>query len=186
MSHGNSQLNNALRALAAESAGAGAPERLRGKLQAELRARARKRRLAALWPVGLAVAAALVIGVWIGRSHPATPASDLQTAAITQPQPLPATAAETVSETAPDLPAPLPATTPRARLVRSAPARTAPPATPWFFYNAAPLAEKGHVVPITVPAATAAQFGVFRGTDTVPAQLFIGDDGMVRAIRFVR
>ncbi|MBI4889845.1 MAG: hypothetical protein HY821_04410 [Acidobacteria bacterium] len=133
-------------------------------------------------PIGLAAAAALVMGVWIGRSHPAEPSAEPQSAAVTAPAPAVAPVAEAVTE----VPAPAAAGTPRARLVRSAPARTAPAATPWFFYNAAPLAEKGHVVPVTVPAATAAQFGVIRGTETVPAQLFIGDDGMVRAIRFVR
>jgi hypothetical protein len=58
--------------------------------------------------------------------------------------------------------------------------------TPWYFYTGVPQAERGQVVRIRVSATTAAQFGIYRGTDDVPAQVFIGDDGVARAIRFVR
>ena len=58
--------------------------------------------------------------------------------------------------------------------------------TPWYFYAGLPLTGSGQVVRVEVSSATAAQFGVFAGPGLVPAQVFIGDDGLARAIRFVR
>lgn len=188
MNRENDSLRDALRALAAETAEASAPDRVRQSLHSELRGRARRRRLAAWWPA--AAAAALLLGIWLGRPNPAQPPAGQPSVAAIESVPPEASQALSVAPPAlsPAPPAAEPAAdrAPKAQLVTA----TAPAAgramTPWFFYSGLPQAERGQVVRIRVSAATAAQFGVFRGTDDVPAQVFIGDDGVARAIRFVR
>lgn len=175
MSPGNDHLRAAFRALAAETADAAAPERVRRALENELRWRSRRRRLAAWWPA--AAAAALILGVWLGRPGPARVTPPLAVVAAVDPAPVRPVAAP-VAELAPE--------TPRARLAATRTVTPQAAVTPWFFYTGLPPAARGQVVRIQVSSATAAQFGVFRGTGDVPAQVFIGDDGVARAIRFVR
>lgn len=176
MSPGNDNLNAALRALAEETAGAAAPDRVRRALAAELRSRARRRAVGRWWPA--AAAAALAIGVWLGRPAPTEPAPPGPVVASVEPAPAP------MPEPAP-APAPV-AEPPRARLASTSAPAPSSAVTPWFFYAGLPPAQRGQVVRIRVNAATAAHFGVYRGDDDVPAQVFIGDDGVARAIRFVR
>ncbi len=171
MSQENENLQRALRALAAETAAASAPDRVQRALSAELRARARRRRLATWWPA--TAAAALLLGIWLGRPHPAGPPAEAPSVAAIEFAPAAAAAPAVQSA-------------PKARLVTAATPANRGAVTPWFFYAGVPPVERGQVVRIRVSAATAAQFGVYGGAGDVPAQVFIGDDGVARAIRFVR
>lgn len=62
--------------------------------------------------------------------------------------------------------------------------------TPWFVQRWSPAPVRGQVVRMRVSRGTAAAFGVrrasYRQEDAVEADVFIGDDGIMRAIRFVR
>lgn len=179
MRGGSDNLRDALRALSDETRRGRAPERVRAALMAEMKSRARRRRVATWWPAAAAAAAAvLAIGIWLGapRQQPAG-----QMAQVVEEAPVPA-----VME-APVAAAPVESERPKARLVSRqvrAPHKSA--STPWFFYAGYGRAENGQVVSIRVSAATAAQFGVDGGGGPVAAQVFIGDDGLARAIRFVR
>lgn len=180
MNTDNQSLQSALRAIAAESAQAAAPDRVREELRAALQARARRRRAAAWWPALLGAAAALVVGIWLGGSRSAVQ-PETETAAVPPAVTLPSAPAADESAV------PRPAPAPRARLARASASRPeSAAASPWFFYSPAPVTQRGHVIPVTVSASTAAQFGIYRASDSVSAQLFIGDDGLVRAIRFVQ
>ena len=189
MNNVDQSLRETLRALAAESAGATAPDRVRSALRAELRARSRRRLVATWWPAAAAAAAALILGVWLGSPRPAVPIASTaqppstlaEALAPAEPAPVEPSAQPSIEPPAP------PSPSPRARLAAaSAPAPVSSAVTPWFFYTGVPMADRGQVVRIRVSSATAANFGIYRGTDTVPAQVFIGDDGLARAIRFVR
>ena len=180
MNRETDNLQAALRTLAAGSAGASAPDRVRRALQAELRGRRRRRLLAAWWPAA-AAAAALIVGIWLGR--PQAPQAPVEAPSVAAVEPAPAEIPAAPS------PAQQPApseSAPQARLVTAATPASSAAVTPWFLYTGVPPAARGQVVRIRVSAATAAQFGVYRGAGDVPAQVFIGDDGPARAIRFVR
>lgn len=61
--------------------------------------------------------------------------------------------------------------------------------TPWYVDEALPVAESGSVVRLEVSRATALEYGaVLPATQSgvVQAEFFVGDDGLARAIRFVR
>lgn len=62
--------------------------------------------------------------------------------------------------------------------------------SPWFVERASPVPLRGQVVRMRVSRGTAAAFGVrsvsYAPDATVEADVFVGDDGMMRAIRFVR
>lgn len=181
MSRENENLQRALRALAAETAAASAPDRVQRALSAQLRGRTRRRRLATWWPA--AAAAALLLGIWLGRPHPAGPPAEAPSVAAIESAPA---AAPAPAAPGPDAAAPAVQSAPKARLVTVAKPANRGAVTPWFFYAGLPPVERGQVVRIRVSAATAAQFGVYGGAGHVPAQVFIGDDGVARAIRFVR
>lgn len=185
MSPGNENLQSALRTLAAETAGESAPDQVKRALHSELRRRRVRRRAATWWPALATAAVALVLGIWLGRPRPQQPAVDAPSVAAIESAPSEAPALAEPTPAAPETAAP---SARKARLVTATAARPAAGGamTPWFFYAGLPAAERGQVVRIRVSAATAAQFGVYRGTDDVPAQVFIGDDGVARAIRFVR
>lgn len=57
--------------------------------------------------------------------------------------------------------------------------------TPWFYNTGLPAATNGQVLRLEVTAATAARFGV-AASGPVQAEIFIADDGLTRAIRFVQ
>jgi hypothetical protein len=59
------------------------------------------------------------------------------------------------------------------------------PLTPWYYSEGLPAPAQGQIVFIRVNPQTARRFGVV-SAGPVPAQLLIGDDGLTRAIRFVR
>ena len=61
--------------------------------------------------------------------------------------------------------------------------------TPWYFNEGLPEPEAGSVVRIEVLRAAADEYGAVLPESSSPyvnAELYVGDDGMARAIRFVR
>jgi len=61
--------------------------------------------------------------------------------------------------------------------------------TPWYFNEGLPEPEAGSVVRIEVLRAAADEYGVVLPESSSPyvnAELYVGDDGLARAIRFVR
>ena len=61
--------------------------------------------------------------------------------------------------------------------------------TPWYFNEGLPEPEAGSVVRIEVLRAAADEYGAVLPQSSSPyvnAELYVGDDGMARAIRFVR
>lgn len=61
--------------------------------------------------------------------------------------------------------------------------------TPWYVDGTLPAAESGNVVRMQLSRSEAAAYGAeVPGTEetTVQAEMFVGDDGLARAIRFVR
>lgn len=193
MSGDNENLRGALKALAGETSRAHASPRVHDALRVELRARARRRHIAVWWPA--AAAAALIIGLWLGLPRKsAVPRFPHVAVAEPAPAPPPATAPVGTDREL-SQPEPLPTVTRAVAPVRTRNAAVAPqppasaaaqPLTPWYFYTGLPVSTRGQVVRILVSNQTAAQFGVVTTADAVPAQVFIGDDGITRAIRFVQ
>ncbi len=197
MSGENDNLQSALKALAGETSGAQASARVRDALRGELHARARRRRLSTWWPA--AAAAALIIGIWLGMPRKAVQPQP-PIVAVTDPEPAPPRIPEVGTDREISQPAPTPAVTrttaayARPPRVRQAPepaeeqpvSGTVRPLTPWYFYTGLPVSTRGQVVRIRVSNETAAQFGIVAESNAVPAQVFIGDDGVARAIRFIR
>lgn len=195
MSSQNENLQNAIRALADETRGAHASDRVRDALRVELRNRTRRRRYAAWWPA--AAAAALLIGIWLGIPRksdlPQVPNVAVAQPSLTQAPQLPQPA-EVGTDREISQPQPLPTVT-RSATPRVQPAAVTPQSaatesgiqaiTPWYFYTGLPVSTRGQVVRIRVSNQTAAQFGILAASDAVPAQVFIGDDGVARAIRFI-
>jgi hypothetical protein len=82
-----------------------------------------------------------------------------------------------------------PAALPPARLARSG--HIAPPSiepfTPWIVRRGLPAAERGFVRRVQVSAAEARAFGIYAGSrEFVNAEIVVGEDGVARAIRFLR
>ncbi|MGJ5814715.1 hypothetical protein [Paludibaculum fermentans] len=193
----NDNLQTALKALAGETSGAQASARVHNALRAELHARARRRLLATWWPA--AAAAALILGIWLGMPRKAAQPQP-PVVAITEPEPAPSRAPAIGTDREISQPAPIPAVT-RTTAAYARPPRVRPapepaeeqpisgsvrPLTPWYFYTGLPVSTRGQVVRIRVSNDTAAQFGIVAESNAVPAQVFIGDDGVARAIRFIR
>lgn len=65
---------------------------------------------------------------------------------------------------------------------------TAVPVTPWFYNTALPRAGGGRVMRVAVAPATAVSFGVAPSLAErdIEAEVYLGEDGLVRAVRFVR
>jgi hypothetical protein len=58
--------------------------------------------------------------------------------------------------------------------------------SPWFYHAGLPAPRSAQVVRIPVAPETARKFGVVRPPASLEAEVLIGDDGLARAIRFVR
>jgi hypothetical protein len=179
-------LETALQRLADETAAARPPARIETALRAEVR-----RRRMARYPWWMAAAAALVlVGFWAATrmDGPAVvveqgTATATATASLPPRSVEPAAAADDAVEAIP--------------VARRAASRTRPssrpnelsgalsPLTPWYYSDGLPEPARGQVVFIRVNPQTARRFGVV-SDGPVPAQLWIGDDGLTRAIRFVR
>lgn len=184
-------LSRALRALAEETKQGGARSGVKTALLAEVRAR-RGRPRHRWWQT--AAAAVLLIGLGFGLARWVRPEKASPQVVAVAPAAQPGEAAQEVEVL--DAPPPAPEAARavpvirRARAASKSPQRwsdtgKARPLTPWYFNEGLPLAERGQVIRLEVSAATAAQFGVVaRGP--VKADLFVADDGLTRAIRFVQ
>lgn len=169
--------------LAAETHAATASSRVRGQLRAELRRRAWQRRARLWWPALAAAAAVLVLGLWwIGRPAnlgiappPVIAAHEPVAPAVVEP------ASPAVR---PPAAVPAPRKAPLARWSDRGEGEQA--ITPWYFNTGLPLEGSGRIVRVKVSAEAAAQFGYFTPAPTVEAQVFLGEDGMARAVRFLR
>jgi hypothetical protein len=58
--------------------------------------------------------------------------------------------------------------------------------SPWYYNSALPPAARSVVVRSEVDASTAQRFGVLTPGEKVPVEIIFGDDGLPRAIRFVK
>jgi hypothetical protein len=177
------KLREALQALADSSSGAQAPLALEAALREEFRAahpkRVRRHRLVWTWVAAAAAVLVLTVAVqWRSTPAPVNPVAGLPglpAEVAYQPAPLPtqleAPRAQTVSLRPPTVEAPL------------------EPLSPWYYNAALPAAGAGHVVRVEVSRQAARSFGLVapaEGPAMVKADVWIGDDGMTRAIRFVR
>lgn len=181
-------MKETLRALAAETAGMEASPRVRSELLAELSSRRKRsawRRAArwSIWPV--AAAACLVAGFWIGTDRrgkvDTPPVARIRTEPVPVEAPVePATEPAVESAARPS------------RVSRNVPARFEQErleyaaASPWFFHSGLPSPATARVVRTEVSVATAEHFGVHAEGPQVEAEILVGDDGLARAIRFLR
>jgi len=175
-------LLNALRDLADQTEGARPPERIERELKAHLR-----RHRMAKYPWWLAAAAALIlVGFWAATRQGRQPVAGqaaVVPAAIQQPIAEPAPLVDEVLEA---IPVAKPGVVRASRRSRpNEPAEQLSPLTPWYYSEGLPAPAQGQIVFIRVNPQTARRFGVV-SDGPVPAQLLIGDDGLTRAIRFVR
>lgn len=189
MSNGNENLRNALRVLSAETRGASAAPRVKASLLNEMRRRHRKALALKWWPAVALAMAALVMGVWLGVPKAGMPVvsrdSSVPTKVVAAPPPM---TAVVEAAAVPVSPAPAVRTIPSARPAKwtaPAPARQLSPLTPWYVHPGLPQARQGHVVYMEVGAETARLFGL-TSTGPLQAEVFLGDDGLARAIRLVR
>jgi len=200
-----------LRALAelADETGLGmAPERVRQRLRYEVRAKAHRR-----WAIaGLAAAAvlsAIVFGITtrsglsVASPHPQAVAQGNR-APVTSTAP-PAPVASAVHK--PELQAavrtpaanpepgsarlPLPSNPKRGKGIRPPTAagdwrRGEVVLSPWYFNTALPPSARSVMVRSEVDARTAMRFGVVSAGGTAPVEILFGEDGLPRAMRFVR
>ncbi len=193
------------RALAefADETGLGlASDRVRQRLRREVRARAYRR-----WAIaGLAAAAALsaiVFGITTRSglfvASPQSPAVAQKASALvvsTSPIPVSAPAAARPPEVEAAAEAPTAVVPPQMTSRRSKGRR--PPATtgdwrrgdvvltPWYFNTALPPSARSVMVRSEVDARTAMRFGVTPAGSTAPVEILFGEDGLPRAMRFVR
>jgi len=175
-------LLNALRDLADQTEGAMPPERIERELRAHLR-----RKQMAKYPWWLVAAAALVLaGFWAATrqgGQPVVEQAAVPPAAIQQPV---LESAPVADEAVEAIPVAKQAVVRASRKSRpNELSRELSPLTPWYYSEGLPAPAQGQIVFIRVNPQTARRFGVV-SDGPVPAQLLIGDDGLTRAIRFVR
>ena len=179
------ELESMLAALRERSRGVEAPRRVEEALRGAFRARAKRR---PRWPLALAAAVALLIGAaaWMGRSKP-------QVEAVVHPAPKPAAAPVVVPR------APVAAAQTAPRPVRRKAKRVVPQEPPEEIAteflpleettNLAPI-ESGQVVRMQLPRSTMIRFGLpvnpDRMLEPVNADVVFAQDGIARAIRFVK
>lgn len=192
-------LRRALAEFADETGLGMASERVRQRLRREVRARAYRR-----WAIaGLAVAAALSAivfgitmrsGLFVASPQPQTAVRE-DRAPVTSPAPGPESEAAVRTATASPDPGSAPRSLPlhpkRNKGVR-------PPAaagdwrrgdvvlTPWYFNTALPPSARSVLVRSEVDARTAMRFGVVSAGETASVEILFGEDGLPRAMRFVR
>ena len=171
-------------AAAARADGLGAPPRIENALVAELRRRNRRSMLLLVSAAG-AIAAAVLVGLWLSR--PAAPTelpapvvarhAEPPQPAIAPPDPGPETFAVAV-------PPRRPRTTPRR--VEPADAGEFIPVGAW---QALEPMERGTIVRVRLPKSSLPGFGIAvsadRWNESLPADVVLGEDGSMRAIRLV-
>ena len=179
----------ALRALAEEDAELEAPLRVEDRVRKIFRRKhaARKWRNGLTW--SLALAAALIVVVFLGmrdKQHPAPPRAK---EVATRPPQL-AVADHISDPQAVEIP---PASVPASQVRRITPKSDPQPrevVTEFFpLLDVAPPFERGELLRVTVPASTMRKVGLpvneNRLTDRVYADVLVGNEGLARAIRFV-
>lgn len=173
------QLTAGLRDLAAAMESRQAPPSVERALLGRFRRRA-MRRAAIRWGSVAAAVALLLVG-FLSRRNPQAPLAH----AVLSPEP-----AAVVSPPAAARPE-----APIKPVTRRAPARKAPPPTPdreeqFFPLLYSDAAESVQVVRVKLPRAALASFGVplaeEPGQDKIQADVALGEDGIARAVRFVR
>lgn len=168
--------DNEIKALAASTKDARAPEWMEGALLAAFRQQAAKPRARTIpyWAfsaVAAAVVAAALLPAWISRATPAPPAPPAYVARVPQP------------------PAQAPAQA-KKRVVRPASHQVLREvATDFIPLSPSPM-ENGYMVHVKLPRSALTSFGLpmneDRAAEKVRADVLMGQDGVVRAIRFVR
>ncbi len=180
-----SELESMLKALREQARGLEAPERVEASLRGAFRAQARGRR--ARWPLALAAAIVLLIAsaAWMARSKP-------QVQVAVQPAPKPAPVQAVVE------PAPVVVTRTPPKPVRRRAGRVLPQPPPEIATEFLPLEEttnlapieSGQVVRMQLPRSTMIRFGLpvnqDRMLEPVNADVVFAQDGIARAIRFVK
>lgn len=196
-------LRRALAEFAIETGSGVASERVGQTLRREVRAKVRRRWILASLATAAALAA-IVFGVTARRASLVGPAAPRTAAQEQRP---------TVSSNAPALAAVAPAVpgaavavaSPRSRSATAAlripPGRGPSPTkrdvngdwrkgemvlSPWYYNTALPPAARSVLVRSEVDARTAMRFGVVSAGDTAPVEILFGEDGLPRAMRFVR
>jgi len=186
-------LRRALAEFAAETGSGAASDRVRQSLQHEVRRRAYRRWALAGFVAALATAAALsaiLFGVTRRPAATLVPAPT-QTAAGRTPAPndltVPAVAAVDSTTAGP----PLAAGTKQVRRSRKQQAsgdwrKGEIVLSPWYYNTALPASARSVLVRSEVDARTAMRFGVVPAGNTAPVEILFGEDGLPRAMRFVR
>jgi hypothetical protein len=205
-------LQRALAEFAVETGSGVASDRVRQTLRREVRARVYRRWAFA----ALAAAAALAAIVFGVNTHWAQPVAPSSSRAITREGRAPGSSIAPAPTTAPKgAPAQAFAPEPDAgvrpanagdRSVAAAPPAVRPKRSqgsgrseatgdwrkgeivlsPWYYNTALPPAARSVLVRSEVDARTAMRFGVVSAGDTAPVQILFGEDGLPRAMRFVR
>lgn len=163
---------------AARAVEPGAPEWVERKLVAAVRSRNRRRAAARLSAAGLA-AALVCAGVFVSR--PADPV-------LSAPVPAAPPAAAAIADAKPAAVAPAPARQRRAPRPPAAvePANEFIPVGPW---QAIEPMERGSIVRVRMPKASLPAMGIpvsaERWNESIPAEVLLGEDGTMRAVRFV-
>jgi|GEM_PF-3110481 len=198
-------LRRALAEFADETSLVTASARVHATLRREVRVKAGRRRMVMGLVVSLAAAAALaavIFGITLRPARPVAPAiAQAQHALDVAAQPAPAPAVEPVPARTVETTA-RPARTRRGTMRSSSPlaasakrGANAPAAdwrkgemvlSPWYFNTALPPAARSVLVRSEVDARTALRFGVVPAGDTAPVEILFGEDGLPRAMRFVR
>ncbi len=183
MSNGMDNLQQTLRALAASDREASASPAVKSMLLKEIRGRRRRAWMVRWWPAAATAAAALTIGIWLGAPRRVA-APELAWKTHTTPvEPAAPAGVIELPSAPPEAPAqPAAVRTPRATLARSS---QLTPLTPWYVHTGLVPVRQGQVVYLDVGPETARQFGLSIA-GPMKAEVFVGDDGMARAIRLVR
>jgi hypothetical protein len=189
---GMEQVERALHALREASQSACAPERVEESLRRAFGARQRKRSPKYLWMAAGAMAASLMIAAAVRLSQPSPTKAPDPAVAAGPP------ASEVRSQVKPETTV-TGAAVPVRRARRSPPRRPAAVrsdrevATDFFSIPYTPAltqADRGQVIRVRVPAESMRSFGLpvneERMFERVHADVLLGEDGIARAIRFVR
>ena len=194
-------LRRALAEFAVETGSGVASDRVLLALRREVRARA-YRRWAFMSLAAAAVLAAIVFGASTRRAQPVapTPYSSIAregpapgTSTAVQPSKVLEARNRPASAVAPPMAARAPRR-PRPALASGGRELDAPGdwrkgeivLSPWYYNTALPPTARSVLVRSEVDARTAMRFGVLPAGDTAPVEILFGEDGLPRAMRFVR
>lgn len=203
-------LLRALAELADETSMVSASDRVRQTLRREVRGRARRRWAIAGLTAALATAAALAAVIFGVSTRPGRTAAKPAPQTVARDQAAPAKPAPTSAVAAIPERATVAEVRPATARRRSGPVTAALAAgsrqprdsnrsaqagewrkgevvlSPWYFNTALPPSARSVLVRSEVDARTALRFGVASAGDTAPVEILFGEDGLPRAMRFVR